>query len=101
MFTMRVFNLLRLIGVPAARADAELKEMANVAIRKTQSRKVLGSMNEIALALQLKAEDAPVGPLNVSEGEMLIAEDIFAYTKYVPPAELARALLCSGADDIN
>ncbi len=101
MFTMRVYNLLRLIGVPAARADAELKEMLNVEIRKTQSRKVLGSMNEIALSLQLMAEAAPVGPLNVSEGEMLVAESIFAYTKHVPPAELVRALLCSDCHGIN
>jgi virulence-associated protein VagC len=101
MFTMRVFNLLRLIGVPAARAEAELKEMDNVEIRKSENRRVLGSMNEIALTLQLMAEDASAGPLKVSEGEMQIAKSIFTFTKYVPPAELARAILCAASRQVN
>lgn len=93
MFTLRVYNLLRLIGVSEARADAEMREMESVEIRKTLSRRVLGSMNEIAWTLQLMAEDAQSGALTASEGELQIAKMIFTYTKYVPPAELVRELL--------
>lgn len=46
MFKMRVYNLLSLIGVPSERADVEMKEMDNVEIRKSQNRRVLGSMND-------------------------------------------------------
>ncbi len=101
MFTMRVFNLLRLLGVPEARAAVELKEMDNVEIRKSQNRRVLGSMNEIGLTLQLMAEDASAGPLKASEGEMQIAKSIFTFTKYVHPAELVRAILCADSKHIN
>ena len=101
IFTMRVYNLLRLIGVPSERADAEMREMESVEIRKSQSRRVLGSMNEIALTLQLMAEDAPTGALKVSQGEMQIAETIFSFTKYLPPAELVRAILCAETKHVN
>ncbi len=101
MFTMRVYNLLMLLGVPLARAEVELKQMQSVEIRKSQSRKVLGSMNDIALALQLMAEDASSGALKVSEGELQIAKRIFTYTKYISPAELVRAILCADAQPVN
>jgi hypothetical protein len=93
MFTLRVYNLLRLIGVSPARADAEMREMESVEIGKTQSRRVLGSMNEIAMMMQFMAEDARSGSLKASEGELQIARTIFSYTKYVPPAELVREIL--------
>lgn len=101
MFTMRVYNLLKLIGVPTARAEAELKEMKSVEIRKSQNRRVLGSMNEIALNLQLLAEDDRSGPMMASKGEMQIAQSIFTFTKYVPPAELALAILCADTSHVN
>ncbi len=95
MFTLRVYNLLRLIGVSEERAEAEMREMESVEIGKTQSRRVLGSMNEIALTLQIMAEDARSGSLKASEGELQIAKSIFSYTKYVSPAELVREFLRS------
>ena len=101
LFTMRVYNLLMLLGVPPAQAEAELKQMESVEIRKSQSRKVLGSMNDIALALQLMAEGAASGVLKVSEGELQIAKRIFSYTKYISPAELVRAILCAEAQPVN
>jgi hypothetical protein len=93
MFPLRVYNLLRLIGVSEERADAELREMQNLEIRKTQNPRVLGSMNEIALTLQLMSEDAQSGSLTASSGELRIAESIFSYTKYLCPAELVREIL--------
>ena len=101
MFTVRVYNLLMLLGVPPARAEAELKQMESVEIPKSQSCKVLGSMNDIALALQLMAEDAPSGVLKVSEGELQIATRTFTYTKYISPAELVGAILCADSQPIN
>lgn len=96
LFTMRVYNLLMLIGVSEAQAEAELRAMNEVQIGKSQDRKVLGTMNEIALTLQLVADAAPDGPLNVSTGELQIAKGIFSYIKYIPPSEIARALLNEG-----
>jgi len=93
MFTLRVYNLLRLIGVSERRAEAEMTEMESVEIGKTQSRRVLGSMNEIALTLQIMAEDAPSGALKASEGELQIARSLFSYTEYMYPEELVRELL--------
>lgn len=96
LLTMRVYNLLRLIGVPAAQADSELRQMAECRIGKSRNRRILGSMNEIAATIQYLAEDAPPGELKVSKGELLIAKSIFGYTKYLEPAELTRAILCAG-----
>lgn len=94
MLTLRTFDLLRRLGVSEAAADAELNQMAEVTIHRAQSRKVLGTMNEIAATLQYLADTSPPGPLKVSQGEILIAQTIFSYTKYIPPQELVRALLC-------
>jgi hypothetical protein len=70
-----------------------MREMESVEIGKTQSRRVLGSMNEIAMMMQFMAEDARSGSLKASEGELQIARTIFSYTKHVPPAELVREIL--------
>ena len=97
MLPSRVYNLFGLIGVQLAHAESEVEEMAEVEIGKSTNRRVLGSMNEIALSLQLMAENAPSGPLNASKGELVIADSIFSYTKNITPRELVMALL-SGAN---
>lgn len=50
-------------------------------------------MNEIALTLQIMAEDVPAGALKASEGELQIARSLFSYTEYAYPEELVRELL--------
>lgn len=92
MFTMRVYNLLKLLGISTKAAEAELERMDEVQIAKTVDRRVLGTMNEIAQTLQFLAEDTP-GQLNASEGELFIADSIYTFTKYKRPKHLVSALL--------
>lgn len=55
-FPARVYNLLRMIGVPTDIAMRECSELDTVMLARTESRSVLGSLNEIALHYQLIAE---------------------------------------------
>ena len=69
-FPARVYNLLRMIGVPTDIALQECAELETVVLARTKSRGVLGSLNEIAPHYQPVAKcDSVRGTLSLSAVE--------------------------------
>jgi hypothetical protein len=93
-FPARVYNLLRMIGVPPKVALRESAELETVLLARTKSRSVLGSLNEIALHYQLVAErDSGRGTLSLSAEERRLSRYLHGPLNYAHPADLAIALL--------
>ena len=93
-FPERVYNLLRMIGVPTQIALQECAELETVMLARTESRSVLGSLNEIALHYQLVAErDSGRNSLSLSAVERQLSGHLHGPLNYVHPADIARELL--------
>ena len=94
MFRMRVYNLLRLIGISARAASQELDHYDDVQFAKTASRRVLGSMNDFASMVQCRV--APeIGQVNysISDMEVWLSDTPCKPLGYSCPQETARELL--------
>ena len=93
-FPARVYNLLRMIGVPTDVALRECAELESVVLARTESRSVLGSLNEIALHYQLVAErDSGRGTLSLSAVERRLSQYLHGPLNYVHPADIATQIL--------
>ena len=93
-FPARAYNLLRMIGVPTEFAQQECAELETVMLARTESRRVLGSLNEIALHYQMIAErDGGRRALSLSAVERQLARFLHSPLNYVHPADIARELL--------
>lgn len=93
-FVKRVYNLLRMIGVPAHIAAREIDEMKEIEFAKTASRSILGSLNEISLHYQMAAKrDIGRRPLNLSEEEFNLSQDLHTPLDYEYPSDIAKELL--------
>ncbi|MCD4674235.1 MAG: hypothetical protein K8R77_16345 [Anaerolineaceae bacterium] len=69
LFRMRVYNLLRLIGIKARVASKEMGHYYQVQFAKTASRSVLGSMNECSYAILYRV-DPEYGGKNYSISDL-------------------------------
>ena len=98
-FVTRVYNLLRLIGIPERVAAREIAEMQEVEFAKTASRSILGSLNEISLHYQLAAERDMGRPLNLSEEEFILSRDLHTPLDYKYPSDIAKELLAERYGD--
>lgn len=93
-FAARVYNLLVTIGVSEDMARRESEELREVEFAKTSSRSVLGSLNQIVLHYQLKAEGSlGSGPPVLSEAEVALSKTLHGPLDYVHPADIAKDLL--------
>ncbi|HDS28932.1 MAG TPA: hypothetical protein ENN96_00440 [Candidatus Acetothermia bacterium] len=93
-FPARVYNLLRMIGVPPRITLQESAELETVMLARTESRSVLGSLNEVALQYQLIAEhDAGHRALSLSAAERTLSHWLHSPLDYVPPADIAAGIL--------
>lgn len=93
-FPARVYNLLRMIGVPTDIALRECAELETVLLARTESRSLLGSLNEIALHYQLVAErDSGRRTLSLSAVEKQLSRFLHSPLNYVRPGDIAIALL--------
>jgi len=95
---LEVGGLLRDIGVPAAKVEAELAAMEHVAIGATASRAVLGCMNDAAKQLEFYPRGAQ-GDLALREASLYLAENIYSLTDYARPWLKALQLFGVGAGD--
>jgi len=95
-FPIIVGEVLRRLEIPQAEIDAERREMAEVPIGKTANRRVLGVLNEFALALQYAAPgrslielalwlaETPCGPIAMNSPDRATRE-LFAGTHIPAP----------------
>jgi hypothetical protein len=91
---LEVGGLLRDLGVPAAKVNAELAAMEHVAIGATASRAVLGCMNDAAFQLEHHPRGGR-GELGLRAASLRLAENVYSLTGYQKPA--LRALELFGA----
>ena len=93
-FPARVYNLLRMIGVPTRIALQECAELETVMLARTESRSVLGSLNEIALHYQMIAErDSGRNSLSLSAVELQLSCFLHGPLNYMYPADIAASIL--------
>jgi len=99
-FVTRVYNLLRMIGVPEGVAAKECAEMRETEFGRTASRSVLGSLHQIGLHYQLVAErDIGRRSLSLSDEELILSQTLHKPLDYVYPADVARELLAERYGD--
>jgi hypothetical protein len=89
-------GLLRDIGVPEAKVEAERAAMEHVAIGATTSRAVLGCMNDAAFQLQHHPRSGS-GELDRRAAALRLAENIYSLTDYAWPRVRALELFGVGA----
>lgn len=93
LFAARVYNLLRIIGVPQRCADREIASYQKVLFAKTADRSVLGSLNEIAHYYQYVAENSdPDAPISLQHSEQQLSQYLHKPLGYRYPAEVAIEL---------
>jgi hypothetical protein len=94
-FLESVHDVLRALGIPDAEVENEVKEMRDVTVGKTESRSVLGSVNDFGRLLEaylegrsylgaaLKLAEAPCKPIGwASPGQM--TREVLAGLPVVP-----------------
>jgi hypothetical protein len=97
VFRERVIALLKKIGLPDACIQKEEQEMAELQISVTDSRSVLGSMNDMTRHIRAVAErESSAEEINWGIQETLFAEYMHGPLDYVRPREVA-ARRCEAA----
>jgi hypothetical protein len=97
LFAARVYNLLRIIGVPKALAAQEIDAYRDALFTKTADRSVLGSLNEIARYYQYVAEASNLcEPLSLQLVEEELGRYLHKPLGYRYPAEVAVGLFSKG-----
>jgi hypothetical protein len=94
LLVLRVGKLLGMLNIDASKAEAELRKFEQIQIANTESRSVIGSMNEIASYYYYFAEDL-VGSqqrLSLSEAEINASKILLTSLKYRYPSDVARDL---------
>jgi len=87
-----VADVLAGIGTPRACIDEELRQMQEHAVAGTESRVVLGSMNEFAVAIEHSLYSAPRFP-SLHELSIWLAGTLCGPLEYDRPGHVARRLL--------
>jgi hypothetical protein len=95
---LEVGGLLRDIGVPEAKVEAELAAMEHVTIGTTASRAVLGCMNDAVYQLGVYPRGAR-GELDLRAAALYLAENIYSLTDYARPWLKALELFGVGAGE--
>jgi hypothetical protein len=88
-------EMLRAIGVPRSAIEKELRQMDALAYAPTQSRSILGTMNEFMFHVSELTYTYP-GP-DVKRIAMHLAEMPCAPIQYQFPRAAARAVFCEGS----
>jgi hypothetical protein len=93
-FHTRVYNLLRHLGIPAEIAAAEVQHYKELRYARTQSRQLLGILNQLAWHYQVYAE-LGVGAETqmLSEAEIRNATAVYGAPDYKTPLEEVRKAL--------
>lgn len=86
--------MLPRIGVSEEMTYTELDEMGTMRIGRTQSRKVLGVLNEMAKALSFEVERHPRA--NLEEYGLRMGDIIYGPINYQTPLEVTRLLFSVG-----
>jgi hypothetical protein len=93
VFRKRVIALLKKIDLSAECIGKEAREMADLQVSVTDSRSVLGSMNDMTRHLRAVAEQkSSAEAIDWDAQEMLFAEYMHGPLDYVPPKEVATRL---------
>jgi hypothetical protein len=95
---MEVGGLLRDIGVPGVKVEAELAAMEHVTIGTTASRAVLGCMNDAAFQLEHYPRGAR-GEIDLRAATLHLAENIYSLTDYARPWVKALELFGVGTGE--
>jgi hypothetical protein len=95
---MEVGGLLRDIGVPGVKVEAELVSMEHVTIGTTASRAVLGCMKDAAFQLEHYPRGA-CGELDLRAATLYLAENIYSVTDYARPWVKALELFGVGTGE--
>lgn len=94
LFSLRFINLAGMIGIPPEAAAEEFFHFDRIQYGKTQSRSVLGSMNDIAFQFQVMAERGEhEGPLSLSWAEERISGMPCKPIGYKVPSDIVKELL--------
>jgi hypothetical protein len=94
LFVSRVVNLLRMIGIPWENIEKEIVHYDHVKFAKTESRSILGTMNEIAYQFQYTAAYAEKeDDYSLSNMELELSKYIWKRQNYRCPSEVAKELL--------
>jgi hypothetical protein len=100
LFAVRVYNLLRIIGVPKKSAAQEISMYRDALFTRTADRSALGSLNEIARYYQYVAETSgPDEPLNLQQVELTLSRYLHKPLEYSHPADIAVDLFTGGQKD--
>jgi hypothetical protein len=93
-FRLRVANLLGMIGISAKTASREMKHLEHVQFAKTASRRILGSLNDLAWNYQWLAEAAEGKEgLSLSYVELNLSQMPQRPLGYKTPVDVAKELL--------
>lgn len=94
LFRLRVANLLGMIGISAKGVSREMKHLDNVQFARTASRRILGSLNDIAWNYQWLAEEAEGEKgLSLSHVELNLSQMPQRPLGYKSPVDVAKELL--------
>ena len=94
LFRLRVGNLLGMIGIQSKAIEKELRHYDHIQFGKTNSRSVLGSMNDIAYQYQGIAEMAEnKADLSLSNAEYQMSQMPCKPIDYRGPSDVAKELL--------
>jgi hypothetical protein len=95
---LEVGGVLRDIGVPAVKLEAELAAMEHVAIGATASRAVLGCMNDAVKQLEFYPRGVG-GALDPRAAALHLAENIYSFRGYARPWANVLELFGVGAGE--
>lgn len=96
-FQERVIDLLRRLELPSECIEREAEALAEVQVARTISRSVLGSMNDIAWQIRVRAElSGTHQAFSLEAMEMELSTLLHSPLKYRHPIDIAREL-CQGA----
>ena len=91
---MRLLQLLTGLGVAEGQAQQECVHYQEIIFGRTQSRRTLGILNEIAFGYQLYAESHPLAEADhLSRAQRIIARSIYGAPDYIQPDKATVALL--------
>ena len=94
LFRLRVANLLGMIGINSKEVENEISHYDQIQFGKTVSRRILGSMNDIAWQYQTLAEQAEdKTDLSLSKAELNLSQMPCKPLEYRFPSETAKELL--------
>lgn len=92
-FKQRVIALLHRLEIPKAAIERETFHLQQIGVGKTNNRRVLGSMNDAVLQIEVRLFDNPRGPVTLQQCEDDLAENLYSMLKYEHPTDVARELL--------